>query len=175
MVVHAANSAATIRLSESHFDMVRCGLSMYGYSIVEGRLPVELRPVLKLAAPIVHLITVEKGQSIGYGRTFLAAEDMRIAILPIGYADGFVRLYSNRAKVKMNTSVVPIVGTVTMNQIMVDVTSVPDVKVGQLVTIIDDKVPSPCSVHSLADLAGSICYEVLTSIPAWASVEMVRG
>ena len=174
VIIHAANSHATIRLPDSHFDMVRCGISVYGYSTIARPLPIELRPALKLTAPIVHLMTIQKGQSVSYGRTFIAKEKMKIAILPIGYSDGFFRLFSNQAKVKIHDTLASVIGIVTMNQIVIDVTSIADVKLGDTVTVIDDQVDSPAGVYSLAELSKTICYEILTSIPTWAEIQIAN-
>lgn len=170
VIIHAANSPATIRMPEAHFDMVRCGISIYGYSTIEKPLPVDLKPALKLQAPIVHITTIAKGRTVSYGRKFTAHRKTKIAVLPVGYSGGFWRFFSNRSKVRINESIVDVIGVVTMNQIVIDVTDVPDVQLGQPVTIIDNQLESPCGVYSLALLSGTICYEILTSIPTWVKV-----
>ena len=169
VMIHAANSPATMKLPEAHFDMVRCGISMYGYSTISTP-PVELRPVLKLTAPIIHINTVQKGQTVGYGRTFTAKRITKIGILPIGYSDGFWRFFSNQAKLIVENKIVPVIGRVTMNQTILDITDVPNVQLGQSVTLIDEKFDSPCGVYALAKSSGTICNEILTNIPIWASV-----
>ena len=172
-IIHAANSSATIRIPDAHFDMVRCGISIYGYSAIKKNLPIELKPALKLEVPIVHIATIEKGQTVGYGRTFMAQRDTKIAVLPIGHSDGFLRIFSNKAKLVINDSIVPVIGKVTMNQIVINVTDVDNVKAGQMVTVIDDKFDWPCGVYSLAETAETVCYEILTDIPRWAEITII--
>ena len=174
VIIHAANSPATMKLPDAHFDMVRCGISIYGYSTIEKPLPVELKPALKLKAPIVHINTIEKGQTISYGRTFVAKRTTKIGVLPIGYSDGFWRFFSNKVKLIVNDKIASVLGRVTMNQIVLDITDIPDVQLGQSVTIIDDNYDSPCGVYSLAKLSGTICYEILTNIPLWCNTEIVE-
>jgi len=174
ILVHAANSHATIRLPESHFDMVRCGISIYGYSTITQPLPIKLAPALRLQAPIVNLLGLKKGDSVSYGRRFIAGRDTVAAVVPIGYADGFWRCFSQKAKLKINNIIVPVIGTVTMNQIAIDVTDAADVRLGGLVTIIDNDFDSPCGVYALADLGETICYEVLTSVPSYANYSICR-
>lgn len=174
VVVHAANSPATIRLPESHFDMVRCGIGIYGYSTLEKPIPLELKPALKFEAPIVHISTIEKGRTVSYGRTFAAEKKTKIAVLPIGYSDGFCRFFSNNATVLVNNKSAPIIGRVTMNQIVIDVTDIPNVQLGQFITIIDDKYDSPCGVYALAETSKTICYEILTNIPPWVSIKIAE-
>lgn len=169
-IIHAANSPATIMLPGSHFDMVRCGISLYGYSTIEKTLPIELKPALKLEAPIVHISTIEKGQSVSYCRDFYANRKTRIAVLSRGYSDGFWRFFSNKVNLIVNNKPAPVIGKVTMNQTIIDITDIPNVRAGQSVTIIDDNFNSPCGVYTLAEITGTICYEVLASIPAWANI-----
>jgi len=165
LLIHAANSAATIKMPESHFDMVRCGIAMYGYfSRRQANPPIRLTPVMKLQAPIVQLKRVPKGQSVSYGRSFVAQRDTMVAVIPFGYGDGYKRIFSNTAKMKINEAVVPVIGKVCMDQLMLDVTDVSNVAVGRMVTIIDSSHDSPCSAYGLADLADTICYEILTDV-----------
>jgi alanine racemase len=165
LLIHAANSAATIKIPDSHFDMVRCGIAVYGYFSRRQKKPeINLTPVMKMQAPIIRLKKVPKGNSVSYGRCFVARRDTVVAVVPVGYGDGYGRIFSNIAKVKIDQAVVPVIGRICMDQLMLDVTDVNRVAVGQMVTIIEDSHDSPCSVYSLADLADTICYEVLTNI-----------
>jgi alanine racemase len=165
IIIHAANSAATIKMPESHFDMVRCGIAMYGYySRPMKSPPVELVPVMKLQAPIVHFKKIGAGSPVSYGRSFITKRDTTVAIIPLGYADGYRRCFSNRARMKIGDSVVPVIGRVCMDQILIDVTDIPDVSIGQMVTIIDNDHDSPCGVYALAELADTICYEILICV-----------
>ncbi len=167
LIIHSANSAATIKLPEAHFDMVRCGISMYGYySRRTPNPPIRLEPVMKLEAPLVQIKALEAGHSVSYGRSFITRRPTRVGMLPLGYADGYWRCFSNRARMKIDSFVIPVIGRVCMDQILVDVTDVPDVHVGQMITVIDDRHDSPCGVYALAELADTICYEILTSVHA---------
>jgi alanine racemase len=167
VIIHACNSAATIKMPEAHFDMVRAGISLYGYfSRPQPDSPVRLQPAMQLQAPIVQLKRIAAGKSVSYGRSFITKRDSLIGIVPLGYADGYRRCFSNRASVKVGSCVVPVVGRVCMDQILVDVTDVKNVSLGQMVTIIDDQQDSPCGAYRLAELADTICYEILTLVHA---------
>lgn len=164
---HAANSAATIKLPDAHFDMVRCGISLYGY--YSRRMtdpPIRLQPIMRLEAPIVQLKHIPAGHPVGYGRSFVPERDTLTAMVSLGYADGYRRCFSNRACMRIGSHWAPVAGRVCMDQVLLDVTDVPDVKVGQQVTVIDNDHDSPCGVYALADLADTICYEILTSVHA---------
>ena len=167
VIIHAANSAATIKMSKAHFDMVRCGISMYGYySRPMADAPIELTPVMKLQAPIAALKKIPAGHSVSYGRSFTTGRDTTVAIIPLGYADGYWRCFSNNARMKLGPHLVNVIGRVSMDQLLIDVTDIPDVSIGQMVTIIDSDHDSPCGVYALADLADTICYEILTCVHA---------
>lgn len=167
VLIHAANSAATIKMPEAHFDMVRCGISMYGYySRPMADPPIRLEPVMKLQGPVVGIKKIPAGTSVSYGRSFVTERDTVAAIVPIGYADGYWRGFSNRAKMKVAEQFVPVIGRVCMDQLLVDVTDVPGVSIGQMVTIIDDSHDSPCGAYGLAEIAGTICYEILINVHA---------
>ncbi|MCE5186258.1 MAG: alanine racemase [Planctomycetaceae bacterium] len=167
IVIHACNSAGTIKLPEAHFDMVRCGISMYGYySRRMANPPVSLKPVMKLMAPITGLKPIPQGHSVSYGRSFVTKRPTLAALVPLGYADGYRRCFSNRAVLKVGEQFAPVIGRVCMDQIIVDVTDVPNVRLGQMVTVLDNVHDSPCSAYALADLADTICYEILTFIHA---------
>jgi len=166
-IIHAANSAATIKMPDSHFDMVRCGISMYGYySRPMTDPPIPLAPVMKLQAPIAALKQIPSGHSVSYGRSFTTSRDTTAAIIPLGYADGYWRCFANKAKMLLGPNMVSVIGRVSMDQLLIDVTDIPDVVIGRMVTIIDNNHDSPCGVYALADLADTICYEILTCVHA---------
>jgi alanine racemase len=173
LIIHAANSSAAMCLPESHFDMVRCGISIYGYTTMDSPSPISLRPALKLEAPINNIFKLEPGESASYGRTFVADRPTVAAAICFGYADGYRRDYSNRSSVKVNGRVAKVIGRVTMNLIVIDVTDVPDVRLGQWVTLIDNDYESPCGVYALARLGGTIANNVLTSVPGYADYRVV--
>ena len=167
VLIHAANSAATIKIPQAHYDMVRCGISMYGYySRPMKNPPVQLKPVLKLQAPITQMKTLPAGHSVSYGRSFTPTRDTVAAIVPFGYADGYRRCFSNCAFMKVGEIAVPVIGRVCMDQVILDVTDVPEVTLGQMVTVLDNRHDSPCSAYALAELADTICYEILTMVHA---------
>ena len=168
VIIHAANSAAMLNIPEAHFDMVRCGIALFGWAEHRASLNIKLQPAMKFEVPIVQLNRFKKGQTVGYGRTFTAQRDTIGAVIPLGYADNYWRLYSNRAVMKVGNSFAQVIGRVSMDKTILDVTDVPDAKVGQYVTVIDNDPESQCSVYKLAELADTICHEVLTSLPARA-------
>ncbi len=165
IIIHACNSAGTLKIPQAHYDMVRCGVSMYGYySRPMKNPPVPLTPVLKLQAPITQLKKIPAGHSVSYGRSFIPKRDTLAAIVYLGYADGYRRCFSNRAQMKIDQWLAPVVGRVCMDQVILDVTDVPDVKLGQMVTVLDNQHDSPCGAYALSELADTICYEILTMI-----------
>jgi len=166
-IIHAANSAATIKIPESHFDMVRCGISMYGYySRPMTNPPVKLTPVMKLQAPIAGFKKIPAGHSVSYGRSFITTRPTIAGIVPLGYADGYRRCFANKARMLLGSHMVSVIGRVSMDQILIDVTDIDDVAIGRMVTIIDNHHDSPCGAYALADLADTICYEILTCVHA---------
>ncbi len=170
VLIHACNSAATIKMPQAHYTMVRCGISMYGYySRPMPNAPVQLKPALRLQAPITQLRHIPKGSPISYGRSFVAPRDTRVGIIPLGYADGYRRCFSNKAMMKLGGRLVPVIGRVCMDQVILDVTDCPNVQLGDWVTVIDDNHESPCGAYALAEQADTICYEILTLIHAHVS------
>lgn len=132
--IHAANSAAILNYPESHYNLVRPGLLLYGLSPAGG--DPDLEPVLSIKSRIIALRKIQRGQSIGYGRTFVAARESLIATLPIGYSDGLRRRLSNKLKVDVKGIMCPIVGTISMDLCMLDVTDHPDVELYDVVTFL---------------------------------------
>lgn len=165
IIIHASNSAAMLNMPQAHFDMVRCGIALFGWAEQPNALNVSLDPAMKFEASIVQLNRYKKGQTVGYARTFTTQRDTLGAIVPVGYADNYWRLYSNRAVMKVGDNFANVIGRVSMDKTILDVTDIPDVKVGQTVTVIDNDPQSECSVYKLAELADTICHEVLTSLP----------
>jgi alanine racemase len=163
---HAANSGALLHLPEARLDLVRPGIMLYGYH-PRGRPQVAdpgLRPALRLRTAISQVQAVARGESVSYGRTFVAPRDLRVATLPAGYADGVGRLLSNRGQVLVRGRRVPIVGRVCMDMTMVDVTDVPDVRVGDEAVLIGRQGSEEISADEVAELQGTISYEVLCGI-----------
>ena len=161
MTLHAANSAATIDMPQTHLDMVRPGIALYGYQPsdqMQTHLP--LRPSLRLWAPLMQVKSVPAGSRCGYGLTHTFERAGRIALVPIGYGDGYFRCLSNKATMRVRGIDVPIRGRVSMDQVILDVTSVPDARVGDQAEIMSPDPAAPHSVENLARLAGSLPYEI---------------
>ncbi len=165
VVVHAANSAATLDLPETHFDMVRPGIAVYGCRPSdEIRNPTALRPCMSVKAKLIALKRIPAGGCSGYGLTHTYARDSRVGVVPIGYGDGYFRNLSNKAVVRINGIDAPVRGRVSMDQMTVDVTNIPDVQVGDDVEVISSDPSAPNSVENLARLAGTIPYEITCHI-----------
>jgi alanine racemase len=160
---HASNSLGVINYPESHFNMVRPGLMVYGLYPKEG-LSLKLKPLLSLETRIAYLKTVSKGSGIGYGHTYIARKEMRIATLPVGYGDGYPRSLSNKAYCLIAGKPARITGRICMDQMMVDVTKIGRAKIGQTAVLIGKQAGRLVSVEHLARLAGTIPYEIACSI-----------
>lgn len=158
---HAANSGAMFVTPEARLDMVRPGISLYGIDpSCKPCLDRPLRPVMKWTAPLVGIRNVPAGVTIGYGQTFVTTTPMRLGLLPVGYADGYLRTFSNRAKVVVHGKPAPVIGRVSMDLITVDLSETPQAAVGDDVILMDDDPLSPASIYKLAELAGTIPYEI---------------
>lgn len=167
LLCHMANSAATLSLKDAHFDAVRPGLMLYGYSPIQqsavGRNS-ELIPVMKVKTKILALRRFSEGSPVSYGRTFIARRESVIAVLPIGYADGYSRLFSNNMDVIVRGRRVHVVGRVCMDLTMVDVTDVEGVKEGDEVVLLGRQGDEEITVLEMAAKAATIPYEILTTI-----------
>ena len=164
-LVHTANSAAIVRFPDAHYSLVRPGIMLYGYHTLPATVPTpDLRPVLSLRTTIVQLRTIPRGGTVSYNGTFVATRLTRIAVLPIGYADGYSRRLSHRGSVLIQGRRAPIVGLVCMDMIMVDVTDLASVQVGEIVTLIGQQGQESIWADEVADWIGTIPYEVLCGI-----------
>jgi alanine racemase len=164
-LVHTANSAAIVRFPDAHFSLVRPGIMLYGYHTLPDTVPApDLRPVLSLHTTIAQLRTIPQGGTVSYNGTFVATRPTRIAVLPIGYADGYSRRLSHRGSVLIQGRRAPIVGLVCMDMIMVDVTDLAPVQVGETVTLIGAQGEESIWADEVADWIGTIPYEVLCGI-----------
>jgi len=163
-IVHAANSGAIILHPNAWFDMVRPGILLYGYKAVEApppEPPLLVEPAMELRTRVVFVKNVKKGESVSYGRTWVAPRDTAIAVLPVGYADGLPRLASNRWRVSIGGGTYPLVGTICMDQCMADLG--PDPKPGRW----DDAavLGGPAlGADALAECVGTIPYEIVCNI-----------
>ena len=163
---HACNSAAVIQFPKADLDMVRLGIASYGLYPSEDidKSVIELRPAMEWKTIISYIKTVEPGTRISYGGTYTADSVKRIATVPVGYADGYPRALSNIGRVIVNGISAPIVGRVCMDQFMIDVTGIPDVKVENSVTLVGRDGNELISVEEIADYGNSLNYEVICDV-----------
>ncbi len=166
---HTANSAATLLCPESHFDLVRVGAAIYGFwpskdvFRLKGR-EVKLQPVLTLKTKIVQIKTIQKGTFVGYGCTFKATSNLKIGIIPIGYFEGYDRLLSNQSEVLVRGKRAKVIGRVSMNLTVVDLSKIPEAEVGEEVVLIGRQGIDEISADELAEKCGTINYEIVTRI-----------
>jgi alanine racemase len=165
-VKHAANSAALIDMPQTHMDMVRAGISLYGIypSHSVDRAGISLKPVMTLKSRVIHVKRVNAGFSVSYGATARVPKPTTIATVAIGYADGFNRLLSSTGRVLVNGISAPVVGRVCMDQIMIDAGGAPDVSIGDEVVIIGSQGDQCIGVDEIATRIRTISYEVLTGV-----------
>jgi alanine racemase len=165
VVIHAANSAATLRNPASHLDMVRCGIAVYGLDPF-GRDPVEqgLEPALELRSYVADVKRFEPGDSAGYGRTWRAERATWVGVIPIGYGDGVRRGLSNEADVLIDGVRRRLVGTVSMDNVTVDLGAESDVEPGAEAVLIGARGSERILAESLAEALGTINYEVTCGI-----------
>ncbi len=163
---HVANSAATMLFPEYHFDYVRPGIAIYGLYPVEEMqtCEVKLKPVLELKTKVSYVKWVEEGSQISYGGTYITTIPQKIATIPVGYADGYPRNLSNKGYVLIKGKRAKILGKVCMDQCMVDVTDIPDVEIGEDVTLIGRDGEEVISVELLCSLFGGFHYELVCDI-----------
>lgn len=163
---HCGNSAAIIDLPEMHLDMVRAGIILYGLAPSNDVEldKIDLKQVMSLKARITHVKEINSGESVSYGRKFIASEKTKIASLPLGYADGYTRMLTGKAEALVNGVRVPVVGRICMDQCMIDVTGIDDVKVGDEVVLFGKQKNSFISIDEVAEKLGTINYEVVCMI-----------
>jgi len=157
LTLHAANSSAAVKVPEGRWDMVRCGIAAYG--LAEG-----FEPALTLKTRVVFVKNVREGACISYDRSFRADRPMKIATIPAGYGDGYVRRFSNKADVLIGGRRCRVLGNVTMDMTMVDVTAVKDAAVGDEAVLLGPQGTEEITARELADIAGTITYEIVTLI-----------
>ena len=164
-VAHAANSGAILDHPDSHFDMVRPGLILYGYYPSEAASrTIPLRPSLTWKTRVVFLKTVPAGTGLSYGLTYVTPCETVVATLPVGYEDGYVRALSNRGNVLIAGKRAPVIGRVCMDQILVDVTAIPGVTVGDEVVLIGRQSDAEISVETFARKLGTVPNEIVCQI-----------
>jgi alanine racemase len=164
-VVHAANSAAVFRDPAAHYDMARCGIAIYGLDpFHEDPSNRGLDPALVLESYVADVKPVTAGESVGYGRTWRAERDTLVAVLPIGYGDGYRRGLSNNSEVIIRERRHPLVGTISMDNVTVDVGPDTGVQQGDVATLIGENGNERILVEDLARRVGTINYEITCGI-----------
>lgn len=160
--LHLANSAATLTDKALHYDMARVGLAVYGlYPADHLRSCIDLRPVLQVKARVTQVKTIAPGTGVSYGHQFIAKRELRLAVVGIGYADGVPRNLSNKMQVLIRGQQVPQIGAITMDQLMLDVSALPDVREGEVVTLLGTEEKEQISAEDWANQLNTISWEIL--------------
>jgi alanine racemase len=160
--LHLANSAATLADPQLHYDMVRVGLGVYGLSPASHlNHQVRLQPVLQVKARITQVKTIPAGTGVSYGHQFIAPKEMRLAVVGIGYADGVPRNLSNKMQVLLRGQRVPQIGAITMDQLMIDVSTIPDLQEGEVVTLLGKEGQEQITADDWATQLNTISWEIL--------------
>ena len=164
-IKHCCNSGGIISCPGMHMDMVRAGVILYGlYPSEEVKDKIDLKPVMQLKTVVSQVKEIPENTSVSYGRTFVSNKKMKIASVSIGYADGYSLKFSNSAELLIHGKRAKIVGRVCMDQLMIDITNIENVKEGDEVTIFGTDNPQSISVDELAKIAGTINYEIVCLI-----------
>ena len=173
---HCANSASIIDMPKLGMNLERAGISTYGLypSDEVNKEAVPLRPAMELIAHVTYVKWIEKGTEVSYGGTFVAPKRMQIATIPTGYGDGYPRSLSNKGYVLIHGQKAPILGRVCMDQFMVDVTGIPDVKFGDRATLVGHDGDAYLSIDELANLSGRFNYEFICDINKRVPREYLR-
>jgi alanine racemase len=163
-IKHVSNSAATMDCFDLNFNMVRCGIILYGHYPSEdvNKESLSLKPVMTLKTKVAHIKELDSDVGISYGLRYKTLEKAKIATLPIGYADGFTRLLTDKVKVKVNGEMVPVVGKICMDQCMIKINQNHDIKIGDEVIIFGEGYEE--KIENLANELGTINYEMLCMI-----------
>jgi alanine racemase len=162
--LHLANSAATLTDPALYYDWVRVGLALYGlYPAEHLHNTVDLKPVMQVKARVTQVKTIPAGTGVSYGYQFIADRELRLAVIGIGYADGIPRNLSNKMTVSIRGKQVPQIGAITMDQLMLDVSEIPDLQTGEVVTLIGRDGDVQISADDWAQCLGTISWEILCS------------
>ncbi|KAM3101345.1 alanine racemase [Phormidesmis sp. 146-12] len=162
--LHLANSAATLTDANLHYDLVRTGLVIYGlYPADHLRGQIDLKPVMQVKARVTQVKTIQPGTGVSYGHRFVADKETQIAVVGIGYADGIPRNLSNQLTVLVRGQRVPQIGSITMDQIMLDVSSIPALQEGEVVTLLGQDGNQQILADDWAKTLGTISWEILCS------------
>lgn len=173
---HCSNSAGIVEIPEANMDLVRAGIILYGLWPSEEvkKDMVSLKPALSLKSHIVYIKDIEKGAQVSYGGTYTATEPRTVATIPVGYADGYPRSLSGKGEVLIHGKRVPILGRVCMDQFMVDITGMEDVKMGDEVTLIGRDGEEELTMECLGDASGRFNYELACDISSVSPVYITR-
>lgn len=165
-IYHSANSGAILQHKDFAFDMVRPGIILYGLYPSEflSENTLKLKPAMQLCSHVAFVKTIKKGESISYGRTFTAQKDMKIATIPVGYADGYPRVLSGKGRVIINGEYAYIVGRVCMDQFMVDVSHIENVSIGDSVVLMGGDNSLSVTADEIAALSHTINYEIVCGV-----------
>jgi alanine racemase len=164
-IVHAANTAAAMRMPEAHFSAIRPGLGLYGMPPSAEWAPAfPLRPALSLKSRVCRVRLLERGSAIGYGRTFITQQPTRVALVPVGYGDGYQRAFSNKGFVLIRGRRARILGTVCMDQFMVDVSEIQGVQQDDEIVLLGHQGDQTIAAGDIAALIGTINYEITSAI-----------
>lgn len=159
-IISLENSAALLKLSK-HYTACRSGIALYGYPPVKTDL--NLKPAMEWISQVVSIHSLKKGDTIGYACNYTLEKDSKVAVVSIGYADGYKRCFSNKSKVIINNKFANLIGNVCMDQIMVDITNIDDVEVGSKVLLMGEDKCIKIDAQDLANIANTISYEILCS------------
>lgn len=165
-IKHCSNSAGIVELKEANMDMVRAGITLYGLWPSEEvrRDIIDLKPALSLITHVAYVKDLEAGRAISYGGTYVTKRPSRIATIPVGYADGYARGLSNKGAVLIHGKRAPICGRVCMDQFMVDVTDIPEVKMGDEVILIGSAGEETITMEEVGELSGRFNYEFVCNL-----------
>ncbi len=165
-ICHIANSGAVLNFADTHCDMVRCGIALYGYHPAGRVIPgdekvTDLLPAMSFTSRILQVKSLPPGTGISYGQTFLTRKETRIAVVPVGYEDGYSRILSNRGHLLVHGFPAPILGRICMNMCMIDVNDIEGVQPGDEVVLLGRQGSGNITADDIAEKMGSISYEVL--------------
>lgn len=164
-IAHCSNSGAIEDYPETYCDMVRAGIILYGLApspLLKDRLP--LKPCMSMKTVIAHIKTIKKGATVSYGRTFTADKDIRVATVPVGYADGFIRAYAKNGYMIIKGKRAAILGRICMDQTMLDISDIEDVEIGDEVNVFGSGENGERTADDLAICADTINYEIVCAV-----------
>lgn len=162
--VHLQNSAGIAFYPETTYDYVRAGIIMYGVAPSDETLNFDIKPVMQLKSVVSMVKEIESGTCVSYGRKFTSRHKMKVATIPIGYADGYPRLLSNKGEMLVKGKRVPIIGNICMDQLMLDVSDIKDLKQGDIVTVVGEDNDETITFNELSNKIGTISYELMCLI-----------